>query len=131
MKVKIRDWFKIGTGISLGIGLNKKPRTRYSLFPWSFVDFGYNWFWFEAGIEKYYSFMFFAIIDKEKYFDCPYVCTSSLQLYFVPYAGFNFQFGKKFKQQLGLTYNAIFEHNKQYIPFSQHFFGIRYRFQFL
>lgn len=125
------DWFKVGAGMNLGGLFYKRPVTAFLILPKVFASVGKKWFWVEAGLEYNFSFNFYSIFQKDKYFNPPYTHQQETGINFSPYVGVLFVMGKKKRNELGVNYHPIFEHNKPYTYFAQHLVGIRYRFKFL
>jgi hypothetical protein len=128
---RVNDWFKAGSGVSLGFAFYKKPETVYSFMPRVYGQFGYKWFWIETGIEHNYNFNFYALFAKDKYFTCPGACKAGFELFISPYASMNFQIGRKRRHELDFVYNPLFGQYRFDVYFDQHLFGVRYRFKFL
>lgn len=131
-KYRVNNWFKFGSGLSIGGIFLRKPYTQFCILPKAFVQFGYKWFWFEGGGEYNISLNPYAIHDQDKYFDCPLgKCSSKVYTSFSPYSGFIFSIGKNRNHELGIFYHPVFGLYLGGLGLSDpYFFGVKYRFRF-
>lgn len=126
-KYKVNPYFYLGTGIGTSITPKKAPSTQWMLIPKLFIQGGKNWWFLETGFEQNILINFYAIVDQSKYFNCPYGhCIERFEFYYIPYVGTTFKIREK--HELGIAYKPLI------IPktngYTQHWFGVKYRFRF-
>lgn len=122
------SWLKIGMGMGQSITPEKKPFTNLVLQPHAFVNLGYNWFFAELGFEFAPIMNFYAIHDQDKYFNCPNgICEPKVEFWYSPYIGGSFVI--KERNEIVLTYKPLVYYGGS--GYTEHWLGVKYRFQFL